>query len=85
MTRGERAKFNAIIFDFDGVIADSEVLLNQALADGLTTVGLTTTLDDSLRDYCGKRWGDILQLVEARLGRELPASFIGEQIVRLGQ
>lgn len=85
MTRGERAKFNAIIFDFDGVIADSEVLLNQALADGLTTVGLPTTLEDSLRDYCGKRWGDILPLVEARLGRELPASFIGEQIERLGQ
>lgn len=84
MTWGERGKFNAIIFDFDGVIADSEVLLNQALADGLTTVGLPTTLEDSLRDYCGKRWGDILQLVEARLGRDLPASFIGEQIERLG-
>ena len=48
MTRGERAKFNAIIFDFDGVIADSEVLLNQALADGLTTAS-HIQLDDAER------------------------------------
>lgn len=77
-------KFQAIIFDFDGVIADSEILLNQALADGLTTIGLPTSLSDSLRDYSGKRWADILTVIEGRLGRELPSSFIGQQIASLG-
>jgi HAD superfamily hydrolase (TIGR01509 family) len=84
MTLDKTVKYDAIIFDFDGVIADSETLLNQVLADGLTAVGLATTIEDSLRDYSGKRWADILMLIEARLGRELPASFIGEQIERLG-
>jgi HAD superfamily hydrolase (TIGR01509 family) len=78
-------RFQAIIFDFDGVIADSEVLLNQALADGLTTIGLPTSLSDSLRDYSGKRWADILTVIEGRLGSELPSSFIGQQISALGQ
>lgn len=78
-------KFDAIIFDFDGVIADSEVLLNQTLADGLTRIGLPTSLADSLRDYSGRRWADILSLIEARLGDELPSSFIGEKIEELGR
>lgn len=78
-------RFKAIIFDFDGVIADSEMLLNQALADGLTTSGLPTSLDDSLRDYSGKRWADILIMIEERLGRELPSSFIGQKIEWLGE
>jgi HAD superfamily hydrolase (TIGR01509 family) len=77
-------RFKAIIFDFDGVIADSEILLNQALAEGLTEIGLPTTLEDSLRDYNGKRWADILPIIEGRLGHELPASFIGQKIEWLG-
>lgn len=78
-------RFKGVIFDFDGVIADSETLLNQTLADGLTTIGLSTSLDDSLRDYSGKRWADILCMIEGRLGRELPSSFIGQKIEWLGQ
>ena len=77
-------KCDAIIFDFDGVIADSEVVLNQALAAGLTSLGLETSLSDSLRHYSGKRWADILAIIEKQLNRELPASFIGQQIERLG-
>ncbi len=78
-------RFKGIIFDFDGVIADSETLLNQTLADGLSAIGLPTSLDDSLRDYSGKRWADILPVIEKRLGAELPASFIGQKIAWLGQ
>ncbi len=33
-------RFAAIIFDFDGVIADSEVRANQSLAESLTAVGM---------------------------------------------
>ena len=40
----------AIIFDFDGVIADSEVRANLSLAESLTAVGMPTTYDQSLRD-----------------------------------
>ena len=34
---------SAIIFDFDGVIADSEVLANTVLAEFVTELGVPTT------------------------------------------
>ncbi len=38
---------NLIILDFDGVIADSEVLANQVLAEAMTELGVPTTLQDA--------------------------------------
>jgi HAD superfamily hydrolase (TIGR01509 family) len=70
----------ALIFDFDGVIADSEMLVNGAMADGLTRLGLPTTRAQSLATFLGKRWPEVVALVEARLAAEgkggtLPALF----------
>jgi HAD superfamily hydrolase (TIGR01509 family) len=62
----------ALIFDFDGVIADSEVLVNSAMADALTRLGLPTTLEQSLATFLGKRWPEVVALVEARLAAEGP-------------
>jgi HAD superfamily hydrolase (TIGR01509 family) len=64
-----------IIYDFDGVIADSETVCNVVLAEMLTAVGLPTTLEDALTHYCGRRWVDCLAGAEQRLGRPLPADF----------
>ena len=65
----------AIIFDFDGVIADSEALANTVLAEFVTNLGHPTTLDDALERYCGRRWDDVLVAIEAAAGRPLPADF----------
>lgn len=65
----------AIIFDFDGVIADSEVPANRALAESLSAIGLPTTFEDSLRDYYGHNWQETQRRIEERLGRELPHDF----------
>lgn len=62
----------AIIFDFDGVIVDSEKLANELLAAELTAVGLPTSYQDSLRLYMGRHWADNAAAIEARLGRPLP-------------
>ena len=67
-----------IIFDYDGVVADSELLNNEALAEVLTAVGLPTTTDDSISTYMGKRWLDCRPLIEARLGGPCPEAVIGE-------
>ena len=64
-----------IIFDFDGVVADSEVLANQALADFLSTMGRPTTLDQSMHEFMGRRWSDVLPRIEAWVGGPLPESF----------
>jgi len=64
-----------IIYDFDGVIADSEAVSNIVLAEMLTDAGLPTTYEDALRDYCGRRWRDCAGRAEEKLGRPLPADF----------
>jgi len=67
--------YAAIIFDFDGVIADSEVRANLSLSESLTAVGMPTTYDESLRDYYGHNWQETQRRIEARFGRPLPADF----------
>ena len=65
----------ALIFDFDGVIADSEALANTVLAEFVTELGQATTLDDSLQHYSGRRWDDVITAIQSTLGEPLPASF----------
>lgn len=65
----------AMIFDFDGVIADSEVRANLSLAESLTAVGMPSTYDECLRDYYGHNWQETQRRIEARFGRALPADF----------
>lgn len=67
--------FQAIIFDFDGVVADSEVRANQCLAESLTAIGLPTSYEDSLRFYCGYNWQESEKRIVEKLGRPLPADF----------
>jgi len=65
----------ALIFDFDGVIADSEALANTVLAEFVTDLGHTTNLDDALERYSGRRWDDAIAAIESAIGKPLPASF----------
>ncbi|MCP3398849.1 MULTISPECIES: HAD family phosphatase [unclassified Bradyrhizobium] len=68
----------AFIFDFDGVIADSEVLANTLLAEVVTELGVPTTLEDSYRAYLGKRLSEIILEIEKNVGRPLPPSFAAQ-------
>jgi len=65
----------AILFDFDGVIADSEVRANQSLAESLTAAGMPATYDECLRAYYGHNWQETERRIVARYGRPLPADF----------
>jgi HAD superfamily hydrolase (TIGR01509 family) len=64
-----------IIFDFDGVVVDSETLANEALAQYLTELGRPTTFEDSLREFMGKRHEDMLARVDVWLGRPRSPTF----------
>ena len=64
-----------IIYDFDGVIADSEVIANAVLAEMVTELGRPTTLADCYRLYMGKRFVDVVAAIEASLGSSLPEGF----------
>ena len=65
----------ALIFDFDGVIADSEAIANTVLAETVSDLGYPTTMDQSLSRYAGRRWVDAMAEIESVTGRPLPARF----------
>ncbi|MEZ5842442.1 MAG: HAD-IA family hydrolase [Hyphomicrobiaceae bacterium] len=64
-----------IIFDCDGVVADSETLANALLAESISEIGTPTTIEDSIRLFMGKRWQDTLAAIEAWTGAPVPADF----------
>src|ERR1700682_1173618 len=68
----------ALIFDFDGVIADSEAIANTVLAEIVTGLGHSTTLDQSLARYSGRRWDEVMAEIEAAVGTPLPSDFSSE-------
>jgi len=67
-----------IIYDFDGVIAECEVLANTVLAEIVTELGVPTSLEDSYRLYMGKRFAEVMSAIEGSVGRVLPETFPSE-------
>ena len=59
----------SIVFDFDGVVADSEILSNQVFAEVFSAAGFPMTADDAVERYLGKRFADCAVLVEQHYGR----------------
>lgn len=78
-------RFEAILFNFDGVIIDSKRLSTLALAESMAEAGMPIDLDTALRDFSPKRWGDVLLMLEERLGREIPESLISQQYKRMSR
>jgi HAD superfamily hydrolase (TIGR01509 family) len=74
--------FDAIIFDFDGVIVDSESVANAALAEVLTAQGFPVTRDEALSRYAGLRWTDCHSLIEQDSGLGLDAETLGDMVDR---
>jgi HAD superfamily hydrolase (TIGR01509 family) len=68
-------KFDAIIFDFDGVLLESEFEANVMLADLLTDLGHRHTAAETIRHYTGLSGDDFIAAVERRIGTRLPSEF----------
>lgn len=64
-----------LIFDFDGVIANSEALANLVLAETVSELGVPTTLDAAYRRYMGKPFGEVIDTIERDIGKKLPSHF----------
>lgn len=65
----------AIIFDFDGVLLESEYELNKLLAELLTDMGHPTSVGEAIEHFTGLAGHDFIKTVEARIGRSLPGDF----------
>src|SRR5690242_21413366 len=68
-------QFDAIIFDFDGVLIESEFEGSRHLADLLTNLGHPTSADEAVEHYAGLAGRDFVRAVERRIGREVPVEF----------
>jgi HAD superfamily hydrolase (TIGR01509 family) len=69
------ADLGAIIFDFDGVLLESEFEGNRELAELLTELGHEHSVEETLRHYVGLAGKDFIAAIEARIGEELPREF----------
>ena len=67
--------FDGIIFDFDGVLLESEYEGNRHLAELLTELGHPTSVEQALRAYTGLSGRDFNAAIEADIGRQLPDEF----------
>jgi HAD superfamily hydrolase (TIGR01509 family) len=67
--------FSAIIFDFDGVLLESEYEGNRELARLLTDFGHPHSVEDTLHTYVGLNGRDFIAAIEERIGTHLPPEF----------
>lgn len=67
--------FDAIIFDFDGVLLESEFEANVQIAELLTGLGHRHTPAQAIRHYTGLSGSDFIAAVERRIGTRLPPEF----------
>lgn len=68
-------RFGALLFDFDGVLIESEYAGNKQIADYLTAIGHATTPEQSMANFMGLAGRDFLAAVERWIGGPLPDSF----------
>ncbi|MGH8216849.1 MAG: HAD family hydrolase [Rhodanobacteraceae bacterium] len=68
----------AVIFDCDGTLVDSEWLANATLVECVAPFGLRMSTEDAMQVYVGGKMADCVADLECRLGRKLPDSFISE-------
>jgi len=68
-------EYRALIFDFDGVLLESEFAGNRHLAELLTELGHPVSTEDALTHFTGLSGPDFIAAIEARIGCSLPDEF----------
>lgn len=65
----------ALLFDFDGVLVESESAGNRHVADWLTQAGHPTTADDAMTHFMGLSGAGFTAAIEHHIGAPLPEGF----------
>lgn len=74
-------KYQGIIFDFDGVLLESEYAGNIQIAEYLTRIGHPTSAEDSIANFMGLSGADFIGAIERWIGRTVPDDFHAEREV----
>ncbi len=70
------ARFDAVLFDCDGVLVDSEPITNGVLRDMLNESGWPISTEECLAIFIGKAVRDERALIEARTGQPLTEAWM---------
>jgi HAD superfamily hydrolase (TIGR01509 family) len=75
---------HAILFDCDGVLADTEALHDRLIAEEIAALGWAITAEEAARRFRGLAWEAIAPQIEARLGPDaVPPDFLPNLIGRV--
>jgi len=69
-------KFEAVLFDCDGVLADSEPITNGVLRDMLAEGGWHLSMEECMLTFVGKAVRDEAELIEQRTGQPLTEAWL---------
>jgi HAD superfamily hydrolase (TIGR01509 family) len=70
------SRFDAVLFDCDGVLVDSEPITNGVLREMLEEGGWSMSREECMRRFVGKAVKDEAALIEARTGRPLTEDWL---------
>ncbi len=71
-------KFDAVLFDCDGVLVDSEPITNGVLRDMLEEAGWVLSSAECMRLFIGRAVKDQAALIEEKTGRPLTEEWLAE-------
>ncbi len=71
-------KFEAVLFDCDGVLVDSEPITNRVLREMLGELGWTLTQDECMRHFVGKALKEELSIIAANTGRPVDSAWLSD-------
>lgn len=74
--------FDAVLFDCDGVLVDSESITNRVLRDMLNEAGWPITTAECLQQFIGKTVRSQAALIESRTGKPFTEDWLQQFYVR---
>lgn len=84
MSAAPIARPAAVLFDCDGVLADTEALHDRIIAEEIATLGWPITPEEASRRFRGQAWEAIAPQIEQRLGAgAVPGDFLQGIIARV--
>jgi HAD superfamily hydrolase (TIGR01509 family) len=79
---GRNARFDCVIFDCDGVLVDSEPIVNRVLNQMLNELGIAISLEDSTAMFLGRAVREELDTIARLRGAPLPDNWLSQWLVR---
>ena len=76
IVRNTQFAFDAVLFDCDGVLVDSEPITLRVMCEWLNHIGLKITYEQTIARFLGKALHEEISAIETDIGRPVPVNFI---------